>query len=224
MSAQERERHIVSGAIRFFSENGLNAQMRDLAKAMGVTHTLVYHYFKTKQELVDRVFEEVFAGRWDPRWEVLLDDPGLAVEDKLVTFYVEYARIVLTRDFVRILLFSGLTDQSIPDRLFPLLAQRLFPRLIRESRRWRGVTSRARPSAREHELLMGLHGGIFYGGLRRYVYVHALHADNPAFDDPAVIRDRVRGYLAASRSLAPQPTLPPDMTTSKIRVRRPIRR
>jgi len=66
MSVAERERHIVDGSITFFSEHGFDAQMRELASAIGVTHTLIYHYFPTKQALVDRVYLEVFEGRWKP--------------------------------------------------------------------------------------------------------------------------------------------------------------
>jgi AcrR family transcriptional regulator len=205
MSLADRERHIVDGAITFFSENGLAAQMRDLARAIGVTHALVYHYFPTKQALVDRVYLEVFEGRWKAEWETLLDRRDLSVEDKLVQFYEDYSRTVLTREFVRILVFSGLTDQSITDRFFTLLTARLFPRLIRETRRFRGCTSRAKPTAREHELLMGLHGGVFYGGMRWYIYGQAVHATQPALDDTTSITDRVRGYLAASMHLDPDP-------------------
>jgi AcrR family transcriptional regulator len=172
MTVADREHHIISGAISFFAENGFNAQMRDLATAIGVTHTLVYHYFPTKQALLDRV-------------------------------YIDYARCVLTRDFVRLLIFSGLTDRSITDRFFGLLGERLFPRLIRETRRYRGSRSRARTTPREHELLMGLHGGVFYGGLRWFVYAQTVHDDRPALDDETVIADRVHGYLAASLALEP---------------------
>ena len=200
MSVAERERYIVDGAITFFSEHGLDAQMRELAAAIGVTHTLVYHYFPTKQALVDRVYQEVFAGRWKPEWETLLDDRTLEVEDKMVRFYVDYARTVLTREFVRILIFSGLTDRSITDRFFGMLGERLFPRLIRETRRYRGSRSRSKPSAREYELLMGLHGGVFYGGLRAFVYGQAIHESQPALDDEQLIADRVRSYLEASRA------------------------
>ncbi|MBC7380347.1 MAG: TetR/AcrR family transcriptional regulator [Burkholderiaceae bacterium] len=205
MSLADRERHIVDGAITFFSENGLAAQMRDLARAIGVTHALVYHYFPTKQALVDRVYLEVFEGRWKAEWETLLDRKDLSVEDKLVQFYEDYSRTVLTREFVRILVFSGLTDQSITDRFFKLLTAHLFPRLIRETRRFRGSTSRAKTTAREHELLMGLHGGVFYGGMRWYIYGQAVHASQPALDDTTSITDRVRGYLSASMHLDPQP-------------------
>ena len=203
MSVADRERYIVRGAITFFAEQGLNAQMRDLALAIGVTHTLVYHYFPTKQALLDRVYLEVFEGRWKPEWEALLDNRELSVEDKLNSFYIDYARTILTRDFVRILIFSGLTDRSITDRFFKMLKERLFPRLIRETRRYRGSRSRARPNVREHELLMGLHGGVFYGGLRSFVYGQALHPDLPALDDAATIADRVRSYLASSMVLEP---------------------
>ena len=203
MSVVERERHIVDGAITFFSEHGFDAQMRELASAIGVTHTLVYHYFPTKQALVNRVYLEVFEGRWKPEWNALLDRRSLSVEDKLIRFYADYARTVLTREFVRILIFSGLTDRSITDRFFDMLKERLFPRLIRETRRYRGSSSRARTTPREHELLMGLHGGVFYGGLRWFVYAQAVHEDRPALDDEILIADRVHGYLAASLALKP---------------------
>jgi AcrR family transcriptional regulator len=201
MSVAERERHIVEGAIAFFAEHGLDAQMRELAGAIGVTHTLVYHYFPTKRALVDRVYEEVFAGRWKPEWEALLDDRSLAAEEKLVRFYVDYARTVLTRDFVRIMISSGLNDRSIPNRFFEMLGEKLFPRLIRETRRHRGSRARGKPSAREYEMMMGLHGGIFYGGVRAFVYGPAFHARQPALDDEPTIRDRVRCYLAGSITL-----------------------
>ena len=212
MTVEERGRHIVEGAIGFFAEHGFNAQMRELASAIGVTHTLVYHYFPTKQALVDRVYREVFEGRWKPEWETLLDSRTTSVPDKLVSFYTDYARTVLTREFVRILIFSGLTDRTITNRFFRMLGERLLARLIRETRRHRGCSSRARPTAREHELLMGLHGGVFYGGLRHFVYGVALHDEAPALDDTVVIADRVRGYLDASLSLLPAGTAAHNMS------------
>lgn len=127
MSVAERERHIVDGAIEFFARHGFDAQLRDLARHIGVAHTLLYHYFPTKQALVDRVYAEVFEGRWKPEWEEWLDDPQLSTEDKFTLFYIDYAKTVLTYDFVRILIFSGLTDQTITNRFFELLRKRLFP-------------------------------------------------------------------------------------------------
>lgn len=198
LSTAERERQIVAGAIRFFSDRGLDGQLRDLAKNIGTTHALLYHYFPTKQALIDRVYTELFEGLWKPEWEQLLDDPKRDATAKFNLFYTDYAKAILGRDFVRILVFSGLSDRYIPDRFFVLLRERLFPRLIRETRRHCGVTSRARPSARELELLMGLHGGIFYIGLRRWVYEQSGHGAETAEHDEDHIRDRVQSYLLSA--------------------------
>ena len=201
-SVAQRERQILDGAIQFFAVHGFGGQLRDLARSIGVTHALLYHYFPTKQALVDRVYVEVFEGRWRDEWDTLLDDPALDVEDKLTAFYSEYVNITLSRDFVRILMFSGLMDHTITDRFFLMLRSRLFPRLIRETRRFRGSSSRARPSRREMELLMGLHGGMYYVSMRRWVYGQGVYVDEtPAVYEEALVRDRVRGYLVASREL-----------------------
>lgn len=191
----ERERQMVDGAVRFFSEHGLDGQLRDLARELGITHTLLYHYFPTKQALIDRVYSALFEGRWRPEWEALLDDASLDIETRFTRFYVDYAAVILKRDWLRIFIFSGLSDRYITDRYFSLLHDKLFPRLVRESRKYRGVANRGKPSVREIELLMGLHGGIFYMGMRRCVYGLAVNgADEGAFDETC-IRDRVRSYL-----------------------------
>lgn len=179
--------------------------MRVLATEVGVTHALLYHYFPTKQALIDRVYYELFEGRWKPEWERLLDDPKRNVEEKFVAFYTDYAASVLTRDFVRIFMFSGLSDRYITDRFFALLGTRLFPRLIRETRRHCGAPSRKRPGVREFELLMGLHGGIFYNGVRQFIYGQAGHAGSLAESDAATIRDRVRSYLLSAQEILAAP-------------------
>lgn len=206
MGVAERERQLLDGAVEFFSVHGFGGQLRDLAKSLGVTHTLLYHYFPTKQALIDRVYQEVFEGKWRDAWDDLLDDPNISAEDKFVRFYLEYVNSTLSREFVRILVFSGLTDHSITDRFFALLRKRLFPKLIRETRLYRGITSRAKPTERELELLMGLHGGFFYVAMRRWIYVQDVYADKTQEDiNEEMVRDRVAGYLIASQHRQIQP-------------------
>ena len=203
----QRERMILDGAVRFFSEHGLGGQLRDLAGGLGITHTLLYHYFPTKQALIERVYAEMFEGRWRSSWERLLDDKSLDAETKLTRFYTDYAKVVLERDWVRIFIFSGMSDRYITDRYFAMLGEKLFPRLVRETRRFRGLPNRRKPSPRELELLMGLHGGIFYLGIRRWVYGQAAYgasADASADADTyerRVIRDRVRSYLLSQEAV-----------------------
>ena len=202
LGVAERERQIVDGAVRFFAEQGFAGQLRDLARSVGVTHALLYHYFPTKQALIDRVYEELFETCWRSGWDALLDNRSIAVEDKLTAFYDDYVNQTLSREFTRIFVFSGLTDHTITDRFFAMLRARLFPRLVRETRRHRGSSSRAQASAREQELLAGLHGGFFYIAMRRWIYGQAITSEAvPGRYDEARVRDRVRGYLAASVEL-----------------------
>lgn len=212
----ERERQILDGSIAFFAEHGFGGQLRDLASSIGVTHALLYHYFPTKQALLDRVYLEVFEGRWRAEWDALLDDGAMTVEDKFTAFYTEYVNVGLTKEFTRILVFSGLSDHTITDRFFALLRQRLFPRLVRETRRFRGSTSSAQPSPREIELLMGLHGGFFYVSMRRWIYGQAVYseAQSRSFDE-AFVRDRVRAYLLSSRELFATPAAALDCAAAK---------
>ena len=213
----ERARQILEGAIQFFAVHGFDGQLRDLAKSIGITHALLYHYYPTKQALIDRVYQEVFVERWNPAWDELLDDASITVEDKFTRFYFEYVNQALSRDFVRILVFSGLTDRTITDRFFAMLRERLFPRLIRETRRFRGARGGGRVSARELELLMGLHGGFYYVTLQRWVYGQTIYDPQAPEPSPiygeALVRDRVRSYLLASAALFSPgmevPDLPP---------------
>lgn len=196
MNTKEREQQILAGAIRFFAERGLDGQMRDLAAEVGITHPLLYHYFPTKRALIERVYQEVYLGRWKTEWETLLDDRKVSLEDKLNRFYLDYVGVILTSEWVRILIFSGLSDNYIPNNYLALLHERLFWRVVRETRRHLGLGTRAKPTERELELIMGMHGGLFYIGMRRWVYGQEVPVDLGQ-----VVRDRVTAYVASAEVL-----------------------
>jgi AcrR family transcriptional regulator len=200
LSAKEREQQILHGAIKFFSERGLDGQTRTLAKEIGITHPLLYHYFPTKRALIERVYQEVYVGHWKPQWESWLDDRTLGLEDKLMLFYRDYAATILMPERVRILLFSGLSDGYIPQEYLNLLQTKLFPRIVRETRRHLGLSVRKKGSERENELIWGLHGGIFYIGIRRWAYNRTASVD---LDQ--TISDRVRGYIVSAQELFGKP-------------------
>jgi AcrR family transcriptional regulator len=204
LGAHQREQQIVDGATDFFARRGLEAQMRELAAELGIAHTLLYHYFPTKRALIERVYEQTIAGRWDARWETLLDDATLPVEDKLLAFYREYLPAILTPEWLRILVHSGLSDGLIPTRYFALVREKLFPRLLREARHSAGSRSRAQPTPREEAALMGLHGGLIYHlGIWPLVYQQTYTGQGDAALVDVYIRDRIRGFLAQMPELLP---------------------
>lgn len=193
LSTEERRRQILDEAIVFFTERGLDGQTRDLAKQIGITHPLLYHYFPSKQDLIENVYQEVYLGRWHEEWEHLLDDQSIPFPDRLTQFYVEYARGILNKEWVRLLISSGLSDGYIPQKYMHLLQERLFPRIVSETRRHAGNATQSEVTELEKELIWGLHGGIFYIGIRHWIYGLPLPKDIPA-----VVTDRVRSYLLAA--------------------------
>ena len=59
MNTADRKRQILDRAIQFFAKYGIDGQLRNLTKELGVTHTLLYHYFPTKEALIQEVYKEV---------------------------------------------------------------------------------------------------------------------------------------------------------------------
>lgn len=183
--------------------------MRELATELGIAHTLLYHYFPTKRHLIERVYEQTIAGRWDPQWEALLDARGRPAQDKLHDFYRAYLPAILTPDWLRILVHSGLSDGLIPTRYFGLMRQRLFPRLLREVRRSAGCRSRAAATPREEALLMAFHGGLVYHlGIWPLVYQQSFSGEGDPEAIDMFIGDRVRGLLLQAPMLVPASAAP----------------
>ncbi len=58
----EKRRAILHAAVRVFAEKGYHGcRIADVARAAGVAYGLVYHYFRNKEALLEKVFEEQWA-------------------------------------------------------------------------------------------------------------------------------------------------------------------
>jgi TetR/AcrR family fatty acid metabolism transcriptional regulator len=65
-AAADKRRLILDAAVRVFARRGFNGcRVSDIADEAGVAYGLVYHYFRSKDEVLDTLFLE--------RWNVLLD-------------------------------------------------------------------------------------------------------------------------------------------------------
>ena len=63
--AAEKRRIILDAAVRVFARQGFHTcRVADIADEAGVAYGLVYHYFASKDEILDTLFLE--------RWDVLL--------------------------------------------------------------------------------------------------------------------------------------------------------
>jgi TetR/AcrR family fatty acid metabolism transcriptional regulator len=63
---EERRRLILGAAVRVFARKGFHAsRVGDIAEEAGVSHGLLYHYFSSKDELLETVFRETWGDLLD---------------------------------------------------------------------------------------------------------------------------------------------------------------
>jgi AcrR family transcriptional regulator len=178
LSPADRERQIIEGAIAYFAETGFSGQTRELSKRLGITQPLLYRYFENKQALVDRVYETVFAGRWDPSWIALLQDREQPLRDRLVEFYRRYAEATYRPEWIRIYMHAGLSSPTLNRKYLQLVRRELLPVIVRELRQHCGLAETDAPVCEEEiEFVWNLHGGMFYQALRRHVYRTRINVD-----------------------------------------------
>jgi TetR/AcrR family fatty acid metabolism transcriptional regulator len=81
-AAVDKRRTILGAAVRVFARQGFHTcRVSDIADEAGVAYGLVYHYFKSKEEILDTLFLE----RWDVMLEAIaeVDASQLSPRDKL---------------------------------------------------------------------------------------------------------------------------------------------
>jgi AcrR family transcriptional regulator len=62
---EDKRRQLLDAAVRVFARKGFHAsRVGDIAEEAGVAHGLLYHYFKSKDDVLEAVFQE--------NWSVLL--------------------------------------------------------------------------------------------------------------------------------------------------------
>ena len=65
-AAADRRQQILDAAVRVFARQGFHTcRVSDIADEAGVAYGLVYHYFQSKEQVLDTLFLE--------RWSILLD-------------------------------------------------------------------------------------------------------------------------------------------------------
>lgn len=162
---QERRQQIVDGAVTFFADVGLEGKTRDLAKRLGVTQSLLFNYFATKDDLIEAVYEQVYLNRISPDWPKRLTDRSVPLRQRLLDFYNEYSALIFQHEWMRIFMFSGLAGAELNRRYLDHLGGVILRPLLAE------VDALADGSVRPSmEDVWNLHGGIVYIGIRQHIY------------------------------------------------------
>jgi TetR/AcrR family transcriptional regulator, fatty acid metabolism regulator protein len=65
VAGEEKRRQLLDAAVRVFARKGFHAsRVGDIAEEAGVAHGLLYHYFKSKDQVLEAVFHD--------NWSILL--------------------------------------------------------------------------------------------------------------------------------------------------------
>ncbi|TGD98993.1 TetR/AcrR family transcriptional regulator [Methylobacterium nonmethylotrophicum] len=172
LTAENRERQIVEGAIAYFAEVGLDGHTRELARRLGIAQPLLFRYFPTKAALIERIYQEVYLRRWDAGWEAVVRDGALPCLERFRRFEIDYQRRIDDYAWLRIFVSAGLKGFDLPSRYLGMVRERIFAPLLEGMRAESNLPSpREQPLAPdEFELLFGIHGALVYVGLRSRVY------------------------------------------------------
>lgn len=195
----ERERQIVEGAIAYFGQHGLDAQLRELAVHLGVSHPLLYRYFPTKDALIERVYEEFESTRWRRDWERLLMDGQLPFRDRLARFYAAYLAALGDGPWLRIFAFAGLRNESASRRYMASIRERVILPIAAALQQEAGVQE-ARPGHWAMELAWSLHGDLCFGPIATRLLGHAV---TPLTQEE--LRGRIEAWLTGCSCAAATP-------------------
>jgi AcrR family transcriptional regulator len=191
LSPDDRRKEFIAKATEFFSEEGFDGGTRALARRLGVTQPLLYRYFPSKDDLIKEVYRTVYLEPFDSRWEQLLSDRKRPLRERLKEFYDAYTKVIFTRKWMRIYLYSGLKGLDLNRSYVAIVRDKILSRIIRECRHEARMPLQNKPSAAELEMAWVFHSGIFYYGVRKFIY------EAPVLESKEqMISDAVDAFLA----------------------------
>jgi len=177
-------------ALDLFRKDGFAAtSLDDLSAATGMNRPSLYGAFGDKRELYIKSYARYRADARAAMLEIFRDE--LPIRERLQEFYNAYTNVIFTRKWLRIYLYSGLKGLDINRWYVGVVRDKILSRIIRECRHEAGLPVQNKPTAAELEMAWVFHSGIFYYGVRKYIY------ESPVLEDKEqMISDALDAFLA----------------------------
>jgi AcrR family transcriptional regulator len=153
----DRRGELLEAAVRVFAAKGFHAsRVGDIANEAGVAHGLLYHYFRSKEEVLETIFRETWSGL--VRETERIEGSGVPFREQLRRF----ARIYLgswlvTPELVRVLVREVGRSPDVGERVDEIRGLFLALRRIIEAARDRGEV--------REDVDIGFAATAFYGSL-----------------------------------------------------------
>jgi len=134
----DRRRELLDAAARVFARKGFHAsRVGDIAEEAGVAHGLLYHYFRSKEEVLETIFRET--------WTQLVADTdriehsGAPLREQLRRFARIYlGSWLLTPELIRVLVREIARSPDVGERVDEIRAVFLALQRMIEAARERG--------------------------------------------------------------------------------------
>jgi TetR/AcrR family transcriptional regulator, fatty acid metabolism regulator protein len=95
IAQEEKRRLLLDAAVRVFARSGYHScRVGDITEEAGVAHGLLYHYFKSKEEVLDAVFRDAWG-------DVLEAFRGIEESDETPREQLSHAAAILLRSWRR---------------------------------------------------------------------------------------------------------------------------
>jgi TetR/AcrR family transcriptional regulator, fatty acid metabolism regulator protein len=113
----DRRRDLLDAAVRVFARKGFHAsRVGDIAEEAGVAHGLLYHYFRSKDEVLETIFREA--------WELLaadtdrIESSGVPLREQLRRFARIYlGSWLMTPELIAVLVREIARSPGVGDRV-----------------------------------------------------------------------------------------------------------
>ena len=205
LAPDQRREQILAAAIETMTDRGLAFNTRELSEKLGISHPLLFRYFKSKEEIVDAVVQTVFLGRFSPEMRTAVLAPSADIIGKWTAFYRAYSPKIFDRTWIRIFVTSALQEEVISRRYFDLVIIPLMNEMADDTERFcfgdrLPVGDAMRTTTLE--LAWMTHSSLFYSGMRRWIY----NLDVPE-EMAAIMEQRIKVHFEGARVvLAPRST------------------
>jgi AcrR family transcriptional regulator len=171
LKRDERRAFFLKEAAKHFADHGFSSSTPELAKSLGVAQSLLYKHYKSKDELIEDVYDNISP---EPEmydvWLAILTNRSVPLRERLVEFYRSYADITWSYERVRIMMWAHLFKPDLSEHYYEILEARIFPAIAMELRFAASRPETEAPTWLELEVLRSLHGGMYHlAGFRRWI-------------------------------------------------------
>jgi TetR/AcrR family transcriptional regulator, fatty acid metabolism regulator protein len=198
IATEERRRLILAAAVRVFARKGYHAcRVGEIAEEAGVSHGLLYHYFASKEEVLETIFRET----WSDLLEAMraVEESDQAAPEKLRQVAAIFLRAWRRDpDLVRVLVHEVARSPQLPGRVDEITgAFRSLERIVEQGQEDGEV---------RRDVDARLASWIFYGAIEEILTGWVLGQLADGEEDVAEAEQALVAVIAAGLAPAPEPS------------------